>query len=203
MHADIYGVRIVEYLRERGGKFRGVGRLVNKDIRNSAVNRHVLERHVRAAVKLRGDTGVGSHDLYVLFCIAYRDHRLVGNAPRGERSKRRDKRFESVTGKSGGYPRHVGFGDTHVQRPVGEFLFQSYRTRAFGKIGVDDHDAFVLAHAFPEEINQYVAHQCLFVDFHFSVLLLFPLTRCRVAPRRRSSSGCRPWLLLRTILLCP
>ena len=69
-HTDINRAVVVDYLRQRLFKLSVVGRFKNNHCRNGTQNAYIFKAHMSAAVKLSRNSGVCSHNFYVLLCIS-------------------------------------------------------------------------------------------------------------------------------------
>ena len=98
---------------------------------------------MRTAVGLCRDTGVGTYDFDVLFCVRYRNKHRVVRAARRKRSKRICKRDFAHCGHTRGHTYHISLCNTHVEEPVGMSLFESFRRVAAHKVGFENDDAVV------------------------------------------------------------
>ncbi len=99
---------------------------------------------MRTAVAAIAEARVASSDLYIEMGVADAVANLIKTA-RGEYGKRTGKDGLPAKGKACGGAQHIGLGNSHIKKPVGEFLLKQVVYGGARKVGVQHHNALVCA----------------------------------------------------------
>jgi len=139
--------------RQRLGELHLVRRLKEHDVGHGAQDAEVLEAHVRAAVELRRDAGVGADDLDVALGVGDGDRDLIADAARGERRERLDPRLEAVARHTGGDGRHVLLRDARLEALLGILGIERTGADGTAEIGVKHDNVMILRHHLVQSVD--------------------------------------------------
>src|SRR5207247_6817213 len=123
-------------------RLRLVGGLDDRNVRQRADARDVLEPHLAVAVLADRDARVRADELHVGVGVG-NGHADRFEAAHDEARERADERHLAGQREPRADPDHVRFGDADVEGPIGVRLGEADRHRGLREVGVDRDDAVV------------------------------------------------------------
>ncbi len=168
-HTHVHRGRSINNLGQSLLHHSSVGRLEANHFGHGAHNRHILEGHMRTAVDLRGNAGLGANHLDVQIGVRNGYKNLVVAPARSKRRKAVGKRNFSHSRHTRGNANHILLGNTHVKESVGELLFKALGSVTAHKVCVKHNDTVIRPCAFNESLRQSLSY-LLIVRNHPSYL---------------------------------
>ena len=202
-HTDeLHAGHILGHIQE-GAEHGHVGGVADDGSGDGAVESHILEGHMGAAVEGSGDAGVGADDGDVILAVAGGEEQLVEAAAGGEGAEGVADGLEAGSGQTAGDADHVALGDAAVDGTVA-LVGQLGGADAAHQVGVQVDDLLVGFQQFANGLTQDFLIKpgigSAGIDSLHSGVLLIPWRQaghsaqpatCRRYPWKETWSGCR------------
>ena len=129
-----------------------IGRDHNGHVGKHVHHANVLKNLVGRPVFSKGQSGMRSANLDVLFAVCDALANLIVHTPSGEIGKGPSEWNLSTDGHASRQPHHVGLGNANLEEPVGKGVLEGIHFQGACEVGTESHDIVIAFAGFEQTL---------------------------------------------------